>query len=113
MFLQRLWVLIFGELTIRSSGTGSDPVFAEVGGNGVDPSVKAVPASQGSESLVGFDEHFLGYILSIVEVAKLGVGKSVDTLPVSVHKEAKGFWLSVKTPSDETPVFCAHLATPF
>ena len=45
--------------------------------------------SQIAKASVGFEEHFLCYILGIVEVMEPLVGNCVDTRLILVHKEAK------------------------
>jgi hypothetical protein len=88
--------------------TGSDPPFAEVGSYTINPEGEVFPSSQVAQTAVGLYENVLRHILSIMEVAELGVYKRKDAGFVFIHEDAESLWLTVETLADYASIFRLH-----
>jgi hypothetical protein len=78
----------------------------------IEPERKTLPTPQSAQIGIGFHKDFLGYVLSIPEIAKFGIGKGIDALSIFVHKYAKSLRLSVQTSMNYATVISPHFKTP-
>jgi len=109
--VQRFPVLILSKFPVRTSRPASDGIAADIISYSVDPEGKALPAFQITQTAVSFQENFLGYILSVMEVAEFSVDISVYASLVFVYKYPKGFRLSVEAFMNYAGIF-SHFRTP-
>jgi hypothetical protein len=82
--------------------------LTEFGSDRVEPNRKVIASFHCAQLPIGCEEYLLRYILRILGVAELGVGKGVDALLVFVYKQSKRRRVTAEAFANDISIF--HLA---